>query len=126
MEYAYMISGNPKPKKNNMRPARRKGGGLMLIQSQSYIDFAVAATAQLAEQERPVSPICEKVNVKMTFYRGDKRRTDLVNLENATLDILVQAGILEDDNYNIVESMDGSRVRYDKDNPRTEILITTI
>ena len=42
------------------------------------------------------------------------------------MDILVDAGILEDDNSNIVAGHDGSRVLYDKENPRTEILITRI
>jgi hypothetical protein len=33
-------------------------------------------------------------------------------------------GIIEDDNSQIVAGHDGSRVRYDKNNPRTEIEIT--
>ena len=45
----------------------------------------------------------------------------LVNLLQAVDDILVDAGILADDNYCIVAGHDGSRVYYDKQNPRTEI-----
>ena len=52
------------------------------------------------------------------------RRVDQVNLLEATLDILVEYGVLADDNSNIVVSHDGSRVLYDKNNPRTEITIT--
>lgn len=128
MIYTYTIAGNPRPKKNNMRPARRKNGSLMLIQSQNYLDYANAAAPQLQEQltQNYHDAIADAVNVQMIFYRSDKRRTDLVNLENAVLDILVQANILADDNYNIVTAMDGSRVYYDKDNPRTEITITPI
>lgn len=118
------ILGNPRPKKNNMRPARRKGGGLMLIQSQNYIDFASSAKPQLLEQYRDNKTIDYAVNVKLIYYRADNRRTDLVNLQNATLDILVDAGVLADDNYKIVCSTDGSRVYVDKDNPRTEIYIS--
>ena len=44
------ICGNPRPKKNNMRPARRRNGSLMLIQSQNYIDFASSAKPQLLQQ----------------------------------------------------------------------------
>jgi hypothetical protein len=36
---------------------------------------------------------------------------------------LVKYGVLEDDNYSIVASMDGSRAYYDKENPRTVIEI---
>ena len=125
MRYTYTIAGNPRPKKNNMRPARRKNGSLMLIQSQNYIDYANDAVPQLQlQQQQHHDAIDTAVNVQMIYYRSDRRRTDLVNLQNATLDILVQANILADDNYNIVASMDGSRVYYDKDNPRTEITIT--
>ena len=45
----------------------------------------------------------------------------MVNLLQAVDDILVEAGILADDNYCIVAGHDGSRVYYDKQNPRTEI-----
>ena len=55
-----------------------------------------------------------------------RRRVDLVNLLEATDDVLVHYGVLEDDNSNIIVSHDGSRVFYDKENPRTEIYIETI
>lgn len=117
------ICGNPRPKKNNMRPARRRNGSLMLIQSQNYIDFAELAKPQLLQQYKD-NAIDYAVNVKLIYYRADNRRTDLVNLQNATLDILVDANVLADDNYKIVASTDGSRVYVDKDNPRTEIYIS--
>lgn len=44
-------------------------------------------------------------------------------LKAPIMDILVDAGILKDDNSNIVAATDGSRVLYDKSNPRTEIFI---
>ena len=74
--------------------------------------------------EPPEKPIDEPVNVQMRFFMPTRRRVDLVNLQQACLDILVRAGVLEDDNFNIVYSMDGSRVFYDKENSRTEITIT--
>lgn len=48
---------------------------------------------------------------------------DLTNAEEAIDDILVHYGILADDNCNVLVSHDGSRVLYDKDDPRTEIEI---
>ena len=63
------------------------------------------------------------VNVQAVFYMDSRRRVDLPNLQNALLDALVNAGLLADDNSNIVVSMDGSRVLYDKENPRTEVTI---
>jgi Holliday junction resolvase RusA-like endonuclease len=66
------------------------------------------------------------VNVKCLYYMPTRRRVDLVNLQEATLDVLVKYGAIIDDNSLIVASMDGSRVYYDKDNPRTEIYIEKV
>ena len=68
--------------------------------------------------------IKEPVNVKCLFYMPTRRKCDLVNMQEAILDVMVKAGLLADDNYSIVQSMDGSRVLYDKENPRTEVYIT--
>lgn len=54
-----------------------------------------------------------------------KRRVDLTNLLEAIDDILVLNGVLSDDNSQIIVSHDGSRVYYDKQNPRTEVEIKT-
>lgn len=64
------------------------------------------------------------VNIKYLFYMGSRRRCDLTNLIEAADDVLVKARVILDDNYNIVAGHDGSRVLYDKENPRTEIEIT--
>lgn len=63
------------------------------------------------------------VNVKCLFYMPTRRKCDLSNMLEALDDVLVKYGLLEDDNYTIVESHDGSRVLYDKENPRTEVYI---
>ena len=55
-----------------------------------------------------------------------RRRVDLVNLLEATDDILVHYKVLEDDNSNIIVSHDGSRVYYDKENPRCHIFIDEV
>ena len=47
----------------------------------------------------------------------------ITNLLEAIDDIMVKARLLADDNYTVIESHDGSRVLYDKDNPRTEVYI---
>ena len=80
-----------------------------------------ARTGRRFVKPSPAEPICTPVNVRCLFYLPTRRRTDLVNLLQAVDDILVEAGILADDNYCIVAGHDGSRVYYDKQNPRTEI-----
>lgn len=63
------------------------------------------------------------VNVKCLFYMPTKRRCDLTNMLEAIDDIMVKANLLRDDNFTIIQSHDGSRVLYDKNNPRTEVYI---
>jgi hypothetical protein len=74
---------------------------------------------------KPTEPISSPVHVRYLFYMATRRRVDKLNLCAATDDLLVEAGILKDDNSNIVKSHDGTRVLYDKENPRTEIYICT-
>lgn len=63
------------------------------------------------------------VNVKCLFYMPTRRKVDLTNLLEAVDDVMVKAGLLADDNADVVQSHDGSRVLYDKNRPRTEIYI---
>jgi Holliday junction resolvase RusA-like endonuclease len=63
------------------------------------------------------------VNVKCLFYMQTHRIVDLNGLIQSIDDILVKGGVLQDDNSRIVVAHDGSRVLYDKKNPRVEIYI---
>lgn len=57
------------------------------------------------------------------IYTQTRRRVDDLNLYEALDDILVNERILSDDNRNVIRCRDGSRVLYDKENPRAEIYI---
>lgn len=87
--------------KNTHRP--------MIIQSKLYKDFEKECGIFLKPYAKNINV---PINLKCTFYFGDKRRRDLTNLENAIADILVKYKVLEDDNYNIIASWDGSRIIY--------------
>lgn len=95
--------------------------------SSKYKKFSRDAVGQLimqAVRNDVMQPIDYPVNVQCVYYMETKRRVDLVNLLESTLDVLVEAGILADDNSSIAYMHDGSRVSYDKTYPRTEITIT--
>lgn len=125
-EIKCVIPINPVSKKNSqqiyMNP---RTGKRFITPSQVYKKYRFDAGAYIM-QERPESPIDTKVNVKCLFYMHTRRKVDLVNLQEAVLDVLVDAGMLADDNSRIVVSMDGSRVLWDRENPRTEITITEV
>ena len=63
------------------------------------------------------------LNVKCLFYMPKRYRVDLTNLLEAIDDVLTHYKIIIDDSYKYIGGHDGSRVLYDKDNPRTEIYI---
>ena len=73
-----------------------------------------------------VKPIDIPINLKAIFYREKAYKSDLVNYMQALCDSLVKAGLLSDDNVNIVQSIDGSRVFTDKEHPRIEVTITKV
>lgn len=74
----------------------------------------------------PEKPICGPVNIKCVFYRVDAKRCDLTNLLEAIDDILVKYKVIKDDCFAVLAAHDGSRVVVDRDNPRTEITITSM
>lgn len=99
-----------------------KTGKPFIMPSKKYRDYE-----KQAQQYVPnVATIDYPVNVKCLFYMQTHRKTDLTNLLEAIDDVLVHCGVLEDDNFTIIESHDGSRVLYDKENPRTEVYINKI
>lgn len=72
---------------------------------------------------KPPMPISCQVHIVYRLYMQTRRRVDDLNLYASLDDILVSAGILKDDNIQYIRSRDGSRVLYDKENPRAEIYI---
>ena len=116
-----IIRGNPITKKNSMRIVRM-GQYSKIIPSVAYMNYKEMVFYQIGGQYKD-EPINTPVNVKCVYYMKTRRKVDLLNLMSATLDLLVDLGILEDDNSRIVKGHDGSRVYYDKENPRVEITI---
>ena len=109
----------PVSKKNHSQIITVKGKP-MLIPSKQYKKYE----KECGEFLKDVEPFLDPCNVKCLFYMPTHRKVDLTNLLEAIDDILVHYGILIDDNSNVIVGHDGSRVLYDKDNPRTEITIT--
>lgn len=114
------LYGDPRTKKNSARILRTRSGAPFVAPSKAYGDYETDCLRQI---KKPRSPISARVNVRCVYYMKTARRVDLANLIEATTDILVKARVLEDDHCRIVAGHDGSRVEYDKENPRVEIWI---
>ncbi len=122
MELKLCITYPPVTKKNHQQIRKNfKTGKPFIAQSDQYRQYENAALWLLRNKVQ--KPITTPVEVRALFYMPTKRRVDLTNPLEAVDDVLVKANILADDNCGIIASHDGSRVLYDKQNPRTEILI---
>ena len=114
-----IILGNPITKKNHGNIVMLKGRPIMLP-SKPYQEYEKKAKQFMPRLDKPIDyPVILKCN----YYMETRRKCDLVNLLQATSDILVKYGVLLDDNYTIISNYDGSSVEYDKENPRVEINI---
>lgn len=119
----FTIPVEPRTKKNHSQMIW-KNGRAVIIPSKPYQQYEKDCGPFIPRPS--FAPISGQINVKAVFYMGTRRKVDLVNLMQALLDIMVKYGLIEDDNSKIVVSIDGSRVAYDKENPRTEVEITEI
>ena len=112
-----------------LQPISKKNSQRILVNSKTLKPF-IMPSKQFHEYEAGAMWFIPKrvkidyaVNVKCLFYMNSHRKCDLTNLLEALDDVLVKAGLLTDDNFTIVAGHDGSRVLYDKKNPRTEVYI---
>lgn len=111
----------PISKKNSQQILTNKATGRPFIMpSKKYKDYEKAAAKYIPRQPTPID---QPVNIKCLFYMPTRRKVDLTNLLEAIDDVMVKAGLLADDDFTIIQSHDGSRVLYDKENPRTEVYI---
>lgn len=112
----------PISKKNSQQIMNNRYTGKPFIMPSPQ--FKQYETAALWFIPRPYKPIDYPVNVECHFFMPTHRKCDLTNLLEAIDDIMVKAGLIADDNFTVIQSHDGSRVHYDKSNPRTVVCIT--
>lgn len=116
----FVIPIAPVTKKNHQQiQVNRRTGRPFVMPSKQYIAYEQQASLYIPKGIYINYP----VNVKCLFYMSTHRKCDLTNLLECIDDVMVKTGLLSDDNCSIIVSHDGSRVLYDKDNPRTEIEI---
>ena len=125
----YLIPLDPRAKKNSHRiagsgprcPMCGKFQKQFIRNGSTATEFAFHAAKYL--HPKPQKPIDQEIHLIYRVYTATWHKKDDLNLYEALDDILVKEKILADDNRKIIRSRDGSRVLYDKDNPRAEIYI---
>jgi Holliday junction resolvase RusA-like endonuclease len=122
MNLKLILRGRPITKKNSQQIVRA-GKSHMVLPSPQYRAYEKECLLQIPNKYK--QRIDMPVNVQCVYYMPTRHKCDLVNLLEATCDILVKAGVVEDDHCRIICAHDGSRVDHDKYNPRVEITITS-
>lgn len=72
----------------------------ILLPSSKYTDWHKEALKQVEDME----PI-KSSKITLTFFAGDNRKFDLSNKCESIMDLLVDAGKIEDDNYSVVSEL---------------------
>lgn len=113
------------PKKNSQQIIYNpKTKRMIIVQSDRYKQFERNCGNFLNKYSN--LNIDTPINLKCVFIVPDKRKRDIVNLLNAIQDILVKYNVLADDNYNIIKSLDGTRIEYKKGIGKIIIEITDV
>lgn len=122
MIYTFRIMGET-PAKKNSRIINTKTG--RSFPSKKYTDWHKVALKELSVFPTPDEPIETPVRISLKFTHGDLRRRDSDNGCSSIMDLLVDAGILKDDCWQIVKDISISN-SYDKNNARCDILLHSL
>lgn len=109
------------PSKKNQKIIVCRGRYPLLLPSKNHQIWHEEKSWELKIQK--VSRIENIKSVEMIFFVPDNRKADLSNKAESLMDLLVDNGILEDDNCFVVPKLILSLGGVDKENPRVEINI---
>lgn len=120
-----VLPGRPITKKNHTR----RGYNGAQLQSEAYMQYESDCLWQISAKAKingsgPYNMCC--IYYMTLDYKNNKALVDLCGLLQSTCDILAKAKVITDDNCRVITGFDGSRVEYDKTNPRVEITLTKL
>lgn len=110
------------PSKKNSKQIKFRGGRPTLLSSDAHQAWyeEMLYTSGIKRAKKVKGPVH---SVSITFYIKTKQKADLSNKAESVMDLLVAAGIIEDDNMFIVPNLLLYFGGVDPKNPRAEILI---
>lgn len=125
------IVGQVPSKKNNKRILKNsRTGNRFIANSEKFSNWHETAMKEicLSSKVRKFRNMKWRgpLEVMMVFYNKDRIRHDLDNMASSILDLLVDAGYLEDDCCGIVNRLIISFGGVDRKNPRVEVTITEL
>lgn len=127
------IHGSIPSKKNSKQIIMLRNGRPILVPNNKFNQWHKKAKAEVLgispEWKEAIQCGCQKekkvCRIEINLYAPDKRKGDLTNRAESLLDLLVDCGILKDDNWFEVPQVVLSFGGVDRENPRAEIFIDT-
>lgn len=116
-----IIAGDVPSKKNSKQIIYVRGRPL-IISSKNYQNWHKTAQNQLYG----VKPLPGLSSINLTFFSSTRRKFDLTNKAESVMDLLVDCGIIPDDNWSVVPKVVLEYGGVDKDNPRVEVSVTSL
>lgn len=113
------IAGKPPAKKNSKQMVHAKGR-MFMIPSKAHQEWHTQALWGLKPYQNAL--LTPKM-ILCTIYGKDARKFDLSNSFESVADLLVDAQIIKDDNYEYLSNIILSYGGTDKENPRSEVYI---
>jgi Holliday junction resolvase RusA-like endonuclease len=124
-ELKFVLTGRTPSKKNSRRSFYNKNIGHIL----NYYspEFKKWNAEKLKELESfTAEKVTGIVSISFEWYMPDNRKADTNNKEESILDLLVDAGIIEDDKWQIVKERHSIAMGIDKEHPRVHINIVSL
>lgn len=120
MSYRYVFRGEVASKKNSKVLARVKGRP-MLLPSKKFQAWEKMARVAIMAEGRPSVPL-KAARLSMTIYHGDMLKRDSNNATQGVQDVLVEMGVLADDNWMVIGTPEVSHM-VDVEDPRLEVTV---
>ena len=125
-----VIPGKIPSKKNSKRISCR-GKFPLVLPSKAFEEWEHDARILIASERNKLSaadrnhiPLRVPCEVEITFFAHDARLFDHTNKAESVMDLLVDAGIIEDDNCDTAWCISLTYCGIDRANPRAEVKIT--
>ena len=111
------------PSKKNSRNIFVRNGRIINVPSKLYKEWQEDAKLQLQQQFRGFQVSDYPIDVNILIYYGTKHRHDLDNALGSIMDVLVDAGVIVDDDVEHISQITIQHGGLDKENPRAEIYL---
>lgn len=121
MEIAFDIHGDV-PSKKNSRRSISVGRMRFSIPGEYHESWHKEASREMRGYRFEGSPY-DHALVEITVYPKSARRSDLSNKCESVMDLLVDSGVLTDDNWYVVPELKMKFGGVDKSNPRASVIL---